>query len=108
MAFRKSVRSSYFPPLSLHGFGEVKYSPSSSGESSQFYSRSFVDCEELSASALPLVSLDSVVSSGRPIDGHVSFAPSDPAVLDSSVHSGLATFISESQSNSQTSSTDEN
>nr|CDL65702.1 unnamed protein product [uncultured bacterium] len=108
MAFRKSVRSSYFPPVSLHGFGETKYSPSSSGESSKFYSRSFIDCGELSDTALPLVSLDTIVSTGQPINGHVSFSSSDPAVIESNVHNGLATFISDSQSNSSNSSSDEN
>lgn len=102
MAFRKSVVSSYRPPLFASGFGEIKFTPSSSGDSSRYLTRSFEDCEELSDRALPLVSLDSVVSSGRPIDGHVSFASSDPAVIESSVHSAISDFIS-TQSNSQTS-----
>lgn len=94
MAFRKSVVSSYQPPLFASGFGETKFSPSSAGDSSRYVTRKFEDCEVLAKSALPLVSLDSVVDSGQPINGRVSFAPSDPAVSESLVHTVLSDFVS--------------
>lgn len=94
MAFRKTVRSHYLPNLFHLGFGEVKFDPSSSGSASRFLSRSFVPAEELAASALPLVSLDDVLSSGSVIDGRVSFAPSDPAIAESRVNSVLSDYIS--------------
>lgn len=94
MAFRKTVRNHYLPNLSHLGFGEVKFDPSFSGSSSRFLSRSFVPAEDLAASALPLVSLDDVLSSGSVIDGRVSFAPSDPAIAESRVNSALSSYIS--------------
>lgn len=94
MAFRKTVRSHYLPNLSHLGFGEVKFDPSSSGSASRFLSRSFVPADELAMSALPLISLDAVLSSGSVIDGRVSFAPSDPAIAESRVNSALSDYIS--------------
>lgn len=98
MAFRKTLRSSYYPPTFSGGFGEVKFSPSASSDSSQFVSRKFESIEKLSESTLPLVSLDTVVKSGQVINGSVSFAPSDPAIIESTVHSGVAEYIESNQS----------
>lgn len=94
MAFRKTVRSHYLPNLCCLGFGEVKFDPVSSGSASRVLSRSFVPADDLALSALPLVSLDDVLSSGSVIDGRVSFAPSDPAIAESRVNSALSDYIS--------------
>lgn len=96
MAFRKTVRSIYYPSISVHGFGEPKFSPSvvSRSGSSTFVSRSFDDCSVLSDSALPLTSLDVIVKNGVPISGSVSFRPSDPARVESSVRSAVSDYIS--------------
>lgn len=56
----------------------------------------FSDLEELSASALPVVTLDTVLNSGKTIDGRVSFRRSDPATLERDVHSAVSTFIQSS------------
>lgn len=101
MSFRKTVRSRYFPPLSFHGFGEFKFKPSMSGPSSQFVTRSFESMKDISDSSLPMMSLDTVVKSGQPIAGSVSFRPSDPALIESSVHSRLASFIESHPSDSE-------
>lgn len=95
MAFRKSVVSSYRPPLFASGFGEIKFSPSSAGDSSRYVTRQFEDCEQLSDSTLPLVSLESVVQSGQPINGRVSFASSDPALSEARVHAALSDYVSD-------------
>lgn len=94
MAFRKTVRSGYFPPLSFHDFGEYESKTIVSSDSASFVSVSFTDLDELSSRALPLTSLDTLVKSGQRIDGHVSFAGSDPAVIESSVHSAISDYIS--------------
>lgn len=112
MGFRKTFRSTYFPPLSAFGFGEVKFSPASAGPSSRYVSRSFQTSEEISKSCLPLTSLSDVIATGQVIDGRVSFAPSDPARIDSLVHTTVGNYISTyfpaSDSSSSNSSTDEN
>lgn len=94
MPFRKTFRSSYFPPVSLRGFGEVKFIPSSAGESSRYVSRTFVNNEDVSKSTLPLCTFDAVLASGTMIDGRVSFGPSDPAVVETTVHAAVADYIS--------------
>lgn len=99
MSFRKTVRSNYFPDISFHNFGEFKFKPSQAGPSSTFVTRSFEDMSEISSSALPLMSLDSVVKSGSPIGGHVSFRSSDPALIESNVHGSVSNYIESHLSN---------
>lgn len=109
MGFRKTFRSIYFPPLSAFGFGEVKFTPSSAGSASRYVSRSFQTSEEISKSCLPLTSLSDVITTGQVIDGRVSFAPSDPARIDSVVHTSVADYIAtHSPSLSPNSPSDEN
>lgn len=109
MGFRKTFRSTYFPPLSAFGFGELKFAPSSSGPVSRYVSRSFQTSEEISKLCLPLTSLSDVIASGQVIDGRVSFAPSDPARIDSVVHATVGNYIAtHSPSPSSNSSIDEN
>lgn len=93
MAFRKTVRSYYSAPGFAHGFGEVKFEPGYFSGSSRYLSRVFVSPEELADSSLPLFTLADVIKSGQVIEGSVSFAPSDPAVIGARVNSALTSYI---------------
>lgn len=95
MAFRKTVRSGYRPPLTYHSFGEIETKSVSSTDASSFVSTSFTDLSELSGRSLPLTSLKTVLDSGEVIKGRVSFAGSDPAIIENSVHSTFAKFITD-------------
>lgn len=95
MAFRKTVRSGYRSPLTYHSFGEIETKTVSSTDASSFVSTSFTDLSELSDRSLPLTSLKTVLDSGQKIEGRVSFAGSDPAIIENSVHSAVAQFITD-------------
>lgn len=95
MAFRKLVRSFYRSPISLHCFGDVSHSTSMIDDSSSRVVSQFNTAKSISKTALPLCSLDTLLSTGKTIDGTVSFAPSDPALIESSVHSVVGTYVSQ-------------
>ena len=94
MAFRKTVRGLYVPPVSFHLFGEFKDSPSMHVDGSTFMSTRFHDCSSLSDDCFPLMSVKDIVNSGQVISGSVSFARTDPAMLERDVHSAVTSFIS--------------
>lgn len=94
MAFRKTYRSGYLPTNFSGGFGEVKYSPSSSNGSSITVARVFETPDVLNDAALPLMDAAAVISSGIKIDGSVDFAPSDRAVIDSRINDVASRYIS--------------
>ena len=94
MSFRKSVRSCYVPnSLNSGGFGESFYE-TSFVDDSKFLSSKFSDVAELNRASLPMMSLDTIVKSGNVIQGNQSFAPSDPASIELTVHSELSQFLS--------------
>lgn len=98
MAFRKSIVSFYRPLITVHRFGDFKDTVCSSSPSSKFVKRLFNDSKDLSKEALPLITLDSLLRSGETIDGSVSFAPTDLALISSRVESSLSDFISSTDS----------
>lgn len=93
MAFRKTYRSSYFAPVVSDGFGESKFVTSSNSDGVDVQSRVFEAPDDISSHSLPLVDLSSIIASGQVIKGNVSFAPSDPALIESRVNNSLAHYI---------------
>ena len=93
MAFRKTYRSSYFAPVVSDGFGESKFVTSSNEDGVDVQSRVFETPDEISSQSLPLVDLSSIIASGQAIKGTVSFAPSDPAIIESRVNNSIAHYI---------------
>lgn len=93
MAFRKTVVSRYVPNFVVHMFGDFREVTSSVNSVSKVVSREFFDSSRLSLEALPMLSLDSLLRSGEIINGSVSFAPSDPAVISNSVSSVVSDYI---------------
>lgn len=93
MGFRKTYRSSYFAPVVSDGFGESKFVTSSNEDGVDVQSRVFETSDVISSYSLPLVDLSSIIASGRPIKGTVSFAPSDPALIESRINNSLAHYI---------------
>lgn len=94
MAFRKKVRSDYFPPLGFHLFGDYQEKLVSVSDGVQDISFDFLDSRDLSLTSLPLMSLDSIISSGQIIRGNVSFAPTDPAIVSKSVANSVLNYSS--------------
>lgn len=99
MGFRKTYRSSYFSPVVSYGFGESKFVTSSNEDGVDVQSRVFETSDVISSYSLPLVDLSSIISSGQVIKGNVSFAPSDPALIESRVNNSLAHYIDSHVSN---------
>lgn len=93
MAFRKTYRSSYFAPVVSDGFGESKFVTSSNDDGVSVQSRVFETPDDISSHSLPLVDLSSIISSGQAIKGNVSFAPSDPALIESRVNNSIVDYI---------------
>lgn len=82
MAFRKKVKNNYVPPFNIGGFSEPKMVSSETGRGIKSVSLKSVSVPDVAKTSLPLMSLDSVRQSGKVIDGNVSFAPSDPTVIE--------------------------
>lgn len=99
MAFRKTYRSSYFASVVSDGFGESKFVTSSNVDGVDVQSRVFETPDDISSHSLPLVDLSSIIASGQVIKGNVSFAPSDPALIESRVNNSLAHYIDSHVSN---------
>ena len=99
MGFRKTYRSSYFAPVVSDGFGESKFVTSSNEDGVDVQSRVFETPDVISSYSLPLVDLSSIIASGQVIKGNVSFAPSDPALIESRVNNSLAHYIDSHVSN---------
>ena len=99
MAFRKTYRSSYFASVVSDGFGESKFVTSSNVDGVDVQSRVFETPDVISSHSLPLVDLSSIIASGQVIKGNVSFAPSDPALIESRVNNSLAHYIDSHVSN---------
>lgn len=92
MAFRKKVRSDYFPSLGFHRFGDYQQNLVSVSDGVQDISFVFLDSHDLSLTSLPLMTLDSIISSGQVIKGNVSFAPTDPAIVSKSVVNSVLNY----------------
>lgn len=105
MAFRKTYRSSYFAPVVSDGFGESKFVNSSNDDGVAVQSRVFETPDDISSHSLPLVDLFSIISSGQAIKGNVSFAPSDPALIESRVNNSLVHYIESHSSDNSASDT---
>lgn len=99
MAFRKTYRSSYFASVVSDGFGESKFVTFSNVDGVDVQSRVFETPDVISSHSLPLVDLSSIIASGQVIKGNVSFAPSDPALIESRVNNSLAHYIDSHVSN---------
>lgn len=84
MAFRKTIKSFSRPSFQAHGFCERKFADLSATDSSVIQTLKDVPVEDLADTALPLVSLRSLLKTGQTIKGDVSFAPSDVADLETS------------------------
>lgn len=104
MGFRKTYRSSYFAPVVSDGFGESKYITSSNEDGVDVQSRVFETPDVISSYSLPLVDLSSIIASGQVIKGNVSFAPSDPALIESRVNNSLVHYIDSHVSNNSAAS----
>lgn len=94
MAFRKTVKSHWQPNLCCHGCGEVQYVPSSASGSTKKTVRSFKNLDEISKTTLPVIDADSLLKSGRKIEGTVSFFPSDVSNIESSAVDALSDYAS--------------
>lgn len=104
MAFRKTIKSHWQPNFCCHGCGETQYVSSSASKSSKKTSRSFKTLDEISKTTLPVVDADSLLKSGRKIDGSVSFAPSDVSNLEASAVDSLSEYASRFSDHSSDSS----
>lgn len=78
MAFRKTVKSFYQPSMHSGGFSEPKMVPVEVGDGISTMTLDEVSVDQLSQSALPLFGLEVIKATGKPIQGDVSFAPTDP------------------------------
>lgn len=83
MAFRKKVKSNWSPSFSCFGCNEPQFAPVSGNSLGKkiVYSKKTLD--EINKTCLPEFSPDTLISSGRKIDGSVSFEPSDRANIES-------------------------
>lgn len=97
MAFRKSVKCTYRPFINSGGFFEVKSVPLERGDGSYSQIVKFVSVSDIAKTTLPIMSVDAVLASGKPISGNVSFAPSAHS-LESRVTSFLNSRLPESDS----------
>lgn len=78
MAFRKKIRCSYQPPMNFGGFSERKSVPVERGDGLDSVEIKDVSMSDVAKTSLPMISLEAVLQSGKPIKGDVSFAPTDP------------------------------
>lgn len=99
--FRKKNLGYYSPSISMHGYGEDSFKEDSSSDGVLIVSRVFKSSSEVASGTLPYVPASSIVNSGNYIDGRVSFAPQDHALIDSQVNSALSDFISKSLKSSK-------
>lgn len=94
MAFRKLIHSFSRPVACSFGFSELQSSDSHSNRSSRFFKMKRVGLQELCDSLLPLVSLDTLLESGKVISGNVDSIPSDPADLSMAATTAIADYAS--------------
>lgn len=93
MAFRKTIRcGSGLPYFNIGGFDEPKTVSVECGDSVSREELKHISVTDIAETALPMVSLDAVLASGKPIKGDVSFAPSDPT-SSLRVESELAQYV---------------
>lgn len=92
MAFRKTVKSTSRFVGHCHGFSESKFVNDSKFGSGVRQVLRRVGLDDLSQSSLPMVDLDTVRRTGRVIKGDVSFAPSDPADIESAVVDSVSSY----------------
>lgn len=92
------------PPLSVHLFGESKFESSDSCGASTYLAPRFIELSEISDNSLPLMSLESLVQSGRTIQGDISFDRSDIAPLESSITAVVSNYVSQVPSKSKSNS----
>lgn len=92
MAFRKTVRSTCRFVGHCFGFSEPKFVSDSKFGSGVRQVLKCIGLDELSSTSLPMFSFDTVRRTGRSISGDVSFAPSDPAGIESNVVSAVSDF----------------
>lgn len=82
MAFRKTVRSNYEPPMHFGGFAEPKMVSKEDGSGVSVMKLEEVPVEKLCEQSLPMFGLEVVKQTGKVISGNVSFAPTDPTVFN--------------------------
>lgn len=104
MAFRKTYCSSYFAPVVSDGFGESRFVSTSNSDGVDVQSRVFDVPDDISSHSLPLLDLSSIIASGQVIKGNVSFAPNDPALIESRVNHSLVNYIDSHVSDNSVSS----
>lgn len=78
MAFRKTIRSNYEPPMHFGGFAEPKMVSKEDGSGVSVMKLEEVPVEKLCDQALPMFGLEVIKQTGKVISGNVSFAPTDP------------------------------
>lgn len=76
MAFRKKVKCNYRPFINCGGFSETKSVPVERGDGSSREEVVRVSISDIAKTSLPMLDLQSIVSSGKPIIGNVDFSPS--------------------------------
>ena len=101
MAFRKSIKCNYQPPMFSGGFGEPKMVTVESGNGINTMELQTVPVDDLCSESLPVFGLDVVKATGKPINGDVSFAPTDPADFNS-VQDIIGDYLDEVRLNSPT------
>lgn len=82
MAFRKTVRSVYEPSPFFGGFSESKFKNIEDGSGLSVQQLKYIPPCDLSSDTLPLVSPDDLISSGRRIEGNVTFEPRFSSMQD--------------------------